>query len=162
MHFAAYKGDTAYIERLLEAHEDPDARDALGAAPLAYAARANKAPAVLALLAGGANINAEDREGISVVCEAATRRASARAAFDDAASEEAGEVEDEGVGAAAGEALLALLESGVDINAKLGPQRRVSPLMRAIASGCSANGEAAAEREGRDEGRCDGRRGAPP
>lgn len=66
IHDAARMGTRQDVERLLKtAPQSRDARTALGATPLHYAALNEDSGPLLALIAAGANVNARDKEGMT-------------------------------------------------------------------------------------------------
>ncbi|MCX7155628.1 MAG: ankyrin repeat domain-containing protein [Rhodocyclales bacterium] len=66
IHDAARMGTRQDVEKLLKATpQNRDARTALGATPLHYAALNEDSGPLLALIAAGANVNARDKEGMT-------------------------------------------------------------------------------------------------
>ncbi len=68
---AAAEGNTARLEALLRAGEDPNARDGYGRTPLHVAAHARKPQAFKMLVAGGADPNALEHDRYDIVTIAA-------------------------------------------------------------------------------------------
>lgn len=62
LHFAAARGDTRAIERLLDEGADVDGRNAAGRTPLAEAAKRGRLAAVRTLLAHGAEVDVYDTQ----------------------------------------------------------------------------------------------------
>jgi ankyrin repeat protein len=63
VHYAALNGDVDGLRGLMSSGADPEAADGASWTPLHFAAQAQNAQAVEALLAGGVAVDAPDRQG---------------------------------------------------------------------------------------------------
>ena len=67
MHVAAERGDVIVAKRLMELGADPNVEGPLGLTPAHVAAYCGNVDVLDAVLDGGGNTNARDRDGLSLI-----------------------------------------------------------------------------------------------